>query len=55
MLSLLARSYPFNAFGHSFISDDSITFLTLLEKTRTELELEKKDYPSNITLSMDHT
>lgn len=54
LFSLLASSYPFSAFGHSFESDDSITFLTLMEKTKTELELAKKNYPANITLSMDH-
>jgi hypothetical protein len=53
-LLLLASSYPFNVYGHSFESDDSITFLTVLEKTKTALELAKKNYPSNITLSMDH-
>jgi hypothetical protein len=42
ILSLLASSYPSNAFGHNSQSDDSITFLTLLEKTQTELELAKK-------------
>ncbi|HJT85670.1 MAG TPA: hypothetical protein VJ697_14405, partial [Nitrososphaeraceae archaeon] len=52
---LLANFYPFSVFGHDFQSDDSITFLTLLEKTKTALELAKKNYPSNITLSMDHS
>jgi hypothetical protein len=51
----LASSYPFNAFGHSFTTDDSTYLLTLIEKTKTELELAKKNYPSNITLSMDHS
>ncbi|MGE0243487.1 MAG: hypothetical protein AB7F53_06505 [Nitrososphaeraceae archaeon] len=54
ILLLLASSYQFNVFGHSFESDNSITFLTVLEKTKTALELAKKNYPSNITLSMDH-
>jgi hypothetical protein len=52
---LLASSYPFSAFGHSFTTDDSIYLLTLIEKTKTELELAKKNYPSNITLSIDHS
>jgi hypothetical protein len=43
------------AFGHSFESDDSIYLLTLIEKTQTELELAKKNYPSNVTLSIDHS
>ena len=51
---LLANLYPFSVFGHNFESDDSITFLTLIEKTQTELELANKNYPANITLSMDH-
>ena len=55
ILLILASSYPFNVYGHSFESDDSITFLTVLEKTKTALELAKKNYPSNITLSMDHS
>jgi hypothetical protein len=52
---LLASSYPFSAFGHSFTTDDSIYLLTLIEKTKTELELAKENYPSNITLSIDHS
>jgi hypothetical protein len=50
-----ASSYLFNAFGHSFTTDDSTYLLTLIEKTKTELELAKKNYPSNITLSIDHS
>jgi len=48
-------SQQFSAFGHSFESDDSVYLLTLIEKTQTELELAKKNYPSNVTLSMDHS
>jgi hypothetical protein len=48
-------SQQFSVFGHSFESDDSIYLLTLIEKTQTELELAKKNYPSNVTLSMDHS
>jgi hypothetical protein len=51
----LASSYSSIAFGHSFTTDDSTYLLTLIEKTKTELELAKKNYPSNITLSMDHS
>ncbi|HEX5187287.1 MAG TPA: hypothetical protein VFV86_10400 [Nitrososphaeraceae archaeon] len=51
---LLANLYSVSVFGHNFESDDSITFLTLIEKTQTELELANKNYPANITLSMDH-
>lgn len=50
-----ASLYPSIAFGHSFTTDDSTYLLTLIEKTKTELELAKKNYPSNITLSIDHS
>ena len=52
---ILVGSQQFRAFGHSFESDDSIYLLTLIEKTQTELELSMKNYPSNVTLSMDHS
>ena len=52
---ILSSSQQFSVFGHSFESDDSIYLLTLIEKTQTELELAKKNYPSNVTLSMDHS
>ena len=52
---ILPSSQHFSAFGHSFESDDSVYLLTLIEKTQTELELAKKNYPSNVTLSMDHS
>ena len=52
---ILVSSTQFSAFGHSFESDDSVYLLTLIEKTQTELELAKKNYPSNVTLSMDHS
>ena len=55
ILLLLASSYPFSVFAHNFESDDSIYLLTLIEKTETELELAKKNYPSNITLALDHS
>ena len=52
---ILVSSQQFSVFGHSFESDDSVYLLTLIEKTQTELELAKKNYPSNVTLSMDHS
>ena len=55
LLVTVASSYLFNAFGHSFTTDDSTYLLTLIEKTKTQLELAEKNYPSNITLSMDHS
>ena len=51
----ILSSQHFSAFGHSFESDDSVYLLTLIEKTQTELELAKKNYTSNVTLSMDHS
>ena len=44
-----------HVFAHSFSSNDSAYFLGLDKRTKIELELAKKHYPSNITLSMDHT
>ena len=55
LLLLLTSSYSSNVFGHSFTTDDSIYLLTLIEKTKTELELANKSYPSNITLAIDHS
>jgi hypothetical protein len=55
LIIVVASSYLFNAFGHSFTTDDSTYLLTLIEKTKTELQLANKNYPSNITLSMDHS
>ncbi len=52
---ILIGSQQFRVFGHSFESDDSVYLLTLIEKTQTELQLAKKNYPSNVTLSMDHS
>ena len=42
-------------FAHSFTSDDSSYFLGLDKRTKVELELAEKNYPLNITLSMDHS
>jgi len=44
-----------NVFAHSFSSDDSSYFLGLDKRTKVELELAEKNYPLNITLSMDHS
>ena len=55
LLLLLTSSYSSNVFGHSFTTDDSIYLLTLIEKTKTELELANKSYPLNITLAIDHS
>ena len=42
-------------FAHSFTTDDSSYFLGLDKRTKVELELAEKNYPLNITLSMDHS
>ena len=52
---LFLNSQCIGVFGHSFTTDDSIYLLTLIKKTETELDLAKDTYPSNITLSLDHS
>lgn len=52
---LFLNSQCIGVFGHSFTTDDSIYLLTLIKKTETELDLAKDSYPSNITLSLDHS
>ena len=42
-------------FAHSFVTDYSSYLLGLDKQVPVELELAKKNYPSNITLSMDHS
>jgi len=44
-----------HVFAHSFNSDDSSYFLGLDKRIKIELELAEKNYPLNITLSMDHS
>jgi len=44
-----------HVFAHSFSSNDSAYFLGLDKRTKVELELAEKNYPLNITLSMDHS
>ena len=44
-----------HVFAHSFNTDDSSYFLGLDKRTKVELELAEKNYPLNITLSMDHS
>ena len=44
-----------HVFAHSFSSNDSAYFLGLDKRTKVELELAEKNYPMNITLSMDHS
>ena len=52
---LVLNSQCIGVFGHSFTTDDSVYLLTLIKKTETELDLAKDTYPSNITLSLDHS
>ena len=51
-LSLFNLKYE--VFAHSFTSDDAVTFLAIAKQAETELELANKNFPSNITLAMDH-
>src|SRR5215203_1283443 len=44
-----------HVFAHSFSTDDTSYFIGLDKRTKVELELAYKNYPSNITLTMDHT
>ena len=41
-------------FAHSFTIDEVSYFISLDKIAKVELELAEKNYPSNITLSMDH-
>ena len=41
--------------AHIFTTDDVSYFIGLDKRTKVELELAEKNYPSNITLSMDHS
>lgn len=52
---LFLISQCFEIIGHSFTTDDSIYLLTWIKKAETELDLTKENYPSNITLSLDHS
>ena len=52
---LFLISQCFEIIGHSFTTDDSIYLLTWIKKAETELDLAKENYPSNITLSLDHS
>jgi hypothetical protein len=44
-----------HVFAHSFNTDDASYFLGIDKRTKVELELAAKNYPLNITLSMDHS
>ena len=43
-----------NVFAHSFTTNDVSYFLGLDKRIKIELDLAEKNYPSNITLLMDH-
>ena len=55
VISFSMVDQPSQVFAHSFTSDDSSYFLGLDKRTKVELELAEKNYPLNITLSMDHS
>jgi hypothetical protein len=44
-----------NVSAHIFTTNDVSSFFGLDKRTKIELDLAKKNYPSNITLTMDHT
>ncbi|MDQ3840842.1 MAG: hypothetical protein M3297_16440 [Thermoproteota archaeon] len=43
-----------NVYAHNFISNDTATFLTQVYQTEIELMLAINNFPSNMTLVMDH-
>ncbi|HLN35668.1 MAG TPA: hypothetical protein VK250_10380 [Nitrososphaeraceae archaeon] len=45
----------YEAFSHSFTSDDSITFLALAKQAAIALELAKKNFPQNVTIAMEQS
>src|SRR5215213_491566 len=55
ILSLCMIDQISRIFAHSFNTDDVSYFLGLDKRTKVELELAEKNYPLNITLSMDHS
>ena len=55
LISFFMVDHISRVFAHSFNSDDSSYFLGLDKRTKIELKLAEKNYPSNITLSMDHS
>ena len=43
-----------NAYAHCFTPDDTATFITLVDQTKIELMLAKNNFPSNVTIALDH-
>ena len=55
LISFFMVDHISRVFAHSFVTDYSSYLLGLDKQVPVELELAKKNYPSNITLSMDHS
>ena len=43
-----------NAYAHCFTPDDTATFITLVDQTKIELMLANNNFPSNVTIALDH-
>lgn len=54
VLALAGLSYNNNAFAHDFDSDESSSFLALIESIKVELDLARINLASNSTISTEH-
>jgi hypothetical protein len=55
LLSASIDSYSnHTAYAHNFVPNDSATFLTRVYRGEVELSLAKDNFPSNVTLALDH-
>jgi hypothetical protein len=55
LLSTFIDSYSnYTAYAHNFVPNDSATFLTRVYRGEVELSLAKDNFPSNVTLALDH-
>lgn len=54
VLALAGLSYDNNAYAHDFDSDESSSFLALIESIKVELDLARSNLASNSTISTEH-
>ena len=55
LLSASINSYSNHmVYAHNFVPNDSATFLTQVYRGEVELSLAKDNFPSNVTLALDH-
>src|SRR5215218_1528032 len=55
MLSASINSYSnHTVYAHNFVPNDFATFLTRVYRGEVELSLAKDNFPSNVTLALDH-